>query len=43
MGEQPKNIFVTGSIGVENLIYKKYISKNELEKKLIFKLITKLF
>ena len=41
MGEQPKNIFVTGSIGVEKLIYKKYISKNELEKKINFQIDNK--
>ena len=38
MGETPKNIFVTGSIGVEKIINEELISKNKLQKVLRFKI-----
>ena len=38
MGELPKNIFVTGGLGVDAIKNTKFLSKNELEKKLKFKI-----
>ena len=37
LGENPKNVFSVGSIGVENISKYKFLSKKELEKKFNFK------
>ena len=37
MGENPKNIFVVGSLGVDRIKKTKLFSKSELEKKINFK------
>ena len=41
MGEEPKKIYVTGSIGVETITQQKLAKKRELEKLLQFKMNNK--
>ena len=43
LGENPKNVFSVGSIGVENIGKCKFLSKKELEKKFNFKFCKKNF
>lgn len=38
MGEDPKRVFVSGALGIENIMNINYISKKELEKELNFSL-----
>ena len=41
LGENPKNIFVVGSLGAENIQHINYLSKKNLEKQLNFKFLKK--
>lgn len=41
LGENPKNIFVVGSLGAENIQHINYLSKKDLEKQLNFKFLKK--
>ena len=42
LGENPKNVFVTGALGIEAIKKTKLLSKNEIEKKLKIKLNKKI-
>ena len=43
MGENPKTVYLVGSLGIERIKNMKFLSKSELEKKINFKFGKKIY